>query len=62
MWSEPGPVTFASGSLPWTGKVISAMWEAEYAGEANLAGQIPVTGEAGNAEPVTGTAVWYPVL
>lgn len=59
MWSEPGPVTLASGSLPWTGKVVSVVWKAEYAGEANLAGQIPVTGEAGNAEPITGTAVWY---
>lgn len=62
MRSEPGPVTLASGSLPWTGKVVSVVWKAEYAGEANLAGQIPVTGEVGNAEPITGTAVWYPVL
>lgn len=59
MWSKPGSVTSVSGSLPWTGKAVSAEWKAEFAGEANLAGQIPV---AGNAEQVTGTAVRYPVL
>ncbi len=51
MWSEPRPVTLASGSLPWTGKVVSVVWKAEYAEKQNLAYQIPVTGEAGNAEP-----------
>ncbi len=36
------------------------VWKAEYAGEANLAGQIPVTGEAGNAELITEPAALVP--
>ncbi len=44
------------------GKVVSVVWKAEYAGEANLAGQIPVTGEVGMRNRLRELLFWYPVL
>lgn len=51
MRSEPGPVASVTGGLPRTGKAVSALRQAERRGEANLAGQIPVTVKTGYEEP-----------